>query len=289
MPPKGKKTQNKDDVILSKENILKLVESQMSGIFETQYEELKDKLITLMAREVSKLQNKVQNIEQEFETFKTMQISNATAIVESNEELDALQNRQKKKTDTLIKNIEQIAEQLNGIQCEIDETKQILREKNVRLVGLEEDESQESNGELKNKIVEFSRQQLEIPNLDTDDIEEVNRLGQKNMNKHRDIIIRFKHKDTRDKFYRRRRNLYDRETRRSLSGIYINEDLTPYRQRLYFDTRNLRKKTVIFAVWTSSGTIMVKLRENSAPTPIHNHRDLANLLRQNQIDVQDDQ
>ncbi len=87
MPPKGKKTQNNDDFTWSKENILKIVESQMSDIFETQYEELKDKLITLMAKEVSKLQSKVHNIEQEFETFKMTQFNNATAIVDSNEKI----------------------------------------------------------------------------------------------------------------------------------------------------------------------------------------------------------
>ena len=102
MPPKvPKKTHNKDDVTLSKENIMKIVESQMTDIFETQYEELKDKLITLMAKEVSKLQNKVHNIEQEFETFKMAQFSNASAIVESNEKLEDLQISQHKKTDAL--------------------------------------------------------------------------------------------------------------------------------------------------------------------------------------------
>ena len=181
-----------------------------------------------------------------------------------------------------------MSEQLNGIQVDIEETKQNLREKNIRLVGLLEDESKESDSELKNKIIEFSRQHLEIPDIDSDDIEEVNRLGQKSMNKHRDIIIRFKHKDSRDKFYQRRRNLYDPETKRSHTGIYINEDLTAYRQRLYFDARNLGKKATIFAVWTASGTIMVKLKEYSTPTPIQNHRDLANLLQQNQIEVTDD-
>ncbi len=158
----------------------------------------------------------------------------------------------------------------------------------MRLVGLPEDESQESDCELKTKIIEFSRQHLDIPNIDKDDIEEANRLGQKNTNKHRDIIIRFKHKDARDKFYRRRKTLYDPERMRSRTEIYINEDLTAYRQRLYFDARNLGKKATIFAVWTASGTIMVKLKEYSTPTPIQNHRDLANLLQQNQIEVTDD-
>ncbi len=252
MPPKVKKTQTKEDGIttLSKENILKIIESQMTEVFETQFEELKDKLITLMAKEVSKLQTKVQSIEQEFKTFKQTQTSNSIAIVESNEQLEALQTCQQKKADVLTKNIAHISDQLSNVQVDIEETKRILREKNVRLVGLPENEVdlQESGSELKDKIIEFSRQHLNISDIYKDDIEDVNRLGQKNKNKYRDVIIRFKHRDTRNKFYRERRKLYNQDTKRSSTGIYINDDLTPYRQRLFFDARNLRKRAIIFSV-----------------------------------------
>ena len=43
----------------------------------------------------------------------------------------------------------------------------------------------------------------------------------------------------------------------------------------------------IHAAWTSSGTVMVKLEESSTPVPIKTHRELANLLRENNVEVWD--
>ncbi len=94
-------------------------------------------------------------------------------------------------------------------------------------------------------------------------------------------MFKFRSKLKRNKFYSRRQNLYDANTRRSSTGIYLNEDLTPYRQRLFFDARNLRNNAVIHSVWTTTGNIMIKEEEKSIPKPILTHRDLADVLREN--------
>ena len=54
------------------------------------------------------------------------------------------------------------------------------------------------------------------------------------------------------------------------------------------DTIDKRKHAAIFSVRTSSGTIMVKTEESSPPKPIKIHRELADLLRENRIEIQDD-
>ncbi len=284
MPPKRNNV-----ATLSKENILSIIDDRMSEVFEAQYEDLKDKLITLMAKEVSKLQNRINGIEQDFQSLKEAQNSNTIAIIERSQECQSLQASQQNKCDSLSKDISHISEQLSNIQVDIENTKQLLRQNNIRLVGLEENCSSESEYELTSKVIEFSKQHLEITDITIDDVEEVYRLGRNNTNKPRDVIIKFKQRDTRNKFYRNRRKLYDADSKRSSTGMYINEDLTQYRQRLYYDTRNLRKKSAIFAAWTSTGTIMVKLQEDSQPERIETHRDLANLLRQNRIEVSEDE
>ncbi len=244
----------------------------MSEVFEAQYEELKDKLITLMAKEVSKLQNKVNGIEQDFQSLKEAQNSNTIAIIERSQECQSLQVSQQKKSDSLSRDISHISEQLSNMQVDIENTKQLLKQNNIRLVGLEENCSSESENELASKVIEFSKQHLEITDITIEDVDKVYRLGKNKTNKPCDVIIKFKQRDTRNKFYRSRRKLYDADTKQSSTGMYINEDLTQYRQRLYYDARNLRKKSAIFAAWTSSGTIMVKLREDSQPEPIETHR-----------------
>ncbi len=251
----------------------------MSEVFTNQYEELKDKLITLMAEHISKLTTKVDNIEQELLKYKQNHQADPIVIVDSTPEIEAVQKSQAKKTDALSQNITEISHQISEFRAEIDATKQKLKENNIRLVGLPETHPLEYN-DMKTDIVRFSEEHLALHDLSTDDIEEVTRLGKVREDKPRDVLVTFRSKHIRNKFYRQRKNLYDARTMRSTSGIYVNEDLIPYRQRLYYDARNLRKRTVIHSVWTSEGTIIVKLDENSLPKPIITHRDLADLLRE---------
>ncbi len=291
MPAGGKPRKAKEPSTFQdpsfKEDILKMVEARMSEVFSEQYEDLKDKLITLMAKELSKLRENIDNIEREFQTFKEGQAMNSMAIAESSHESQDMQNKQHKKTESLTKNIAHLSEQLHNFEVEIDATRQQLKENNVRIVGLPEHAESESeeSAELFNDVIEFSKSQLNMTSLNKDDIAEVHRLGRKSKEKARDIIVKFKYREIRNKFYQRRKQLYSEDNRKSITGIYINEDLTQHRQRLYFDTRNLRKRAAINAVWTSSGTIMIKLNENSTPQAIQTHRDLANLLRQNKVEV----
>ncbi len=268
----------------TEESILNMVEEKMTQVFEVQYEELKDKLITLMAKEISKLKERVVNIEEEFQSFKDAQIQSAIASAENTQESQAQQIKQQKRMDAFSENITRISNQLNNAEVEIDDNRQLLKERNIRVVGLPERDLEEPCN-LKEMVVEFSEHHLKITDLGKDDIEEIHRMGQKNDNKPRDIIIKFKERGIRNKFYNHRRNLYDHATRKSSTDVYINEDLTQYRQRLYYDTRKLRNRSAIHAVWTSSGTIMVKLEESSTPVPIKTHRELANLLRENNVEV----
>ena len=237
-----------------------------------------------MAQQVSKLIAKVDGIERDFLEYKEGQAPSKTiTIVESTPEVEAIQSSQAKnmkKTDALSKKIDDISNQLREFRVETDAMQQKLKENNLRLVGLPESQPFDEE-DMKSKIVKFSKDHLALENISSEDIEEVTRLGKAAEDKIRDVLITFRSKQTRNKFYLRRKKLYDVDTMRSLSGIYINEDLTPYRQRLYFDTRNLRKRATIHSVWTSQGTIMVKLEEHSLPTSILTHRELADLLREN--------
>ncbi len=111
-------------------------------MFAMQYDELKDKLITLMAQQLSKLTTKVDIIEQEFLRCKEdHQPNNTITIVESTPDLEAIQNSQemnKKKTDALSKNIANISNQLSEFRAELDATQQQLKEYNIRFLGLPE-------------------------------------------------------------------------------------------------------------------------------------------------------
>ncbi len=271
---------------MSEERILSIVETKMSEVFAEQHEALKEKLIELMAQQISKLIAKVETTEQEFMVYKEEHQANSTiTIVENTAELEAMKYEHVKKTSALSENITTISNQLSQFRAAIDETNQKLKECNIRLVGVPE--SQNLNEDLKCDIVKFSKEQLDLHNIFIDDIEEATRLGKARDDKPRDVLVTFKTRQVRNKFYRQRKKLYDPSTMRSQTGIYINEDLPTYRQRLYFDARNLWKRTAIHSVWTSEGTIMVKMEESSVPTPVLSHRDLADLLRKRSDNLPD--
>ncbi len=119
--PRGKKSKQDAQPQIAcqeavEEKILTLVENKMSEVFVEQYEELKEKLITLMAQQVSKLIAKVDNIEQEFLKYKEDQedqSNNAITLVENSAEFEAFKISQSKKSVELSNNIANISNQLS--------------------------------------------------------------------------------------------------------------------------------------------------------------------------------
>ncbi len=63
-------TSQTDDRPPSGESILSIVEAKMSQVFDEQYEDVKDKLITLMAKDMSKWRGREVNIEEDIQAFK---------------------------------------------------------------------------------------------------------------------------------------------------------------------------------------------------------------------------
>ncbi len=55
--------------------------------------------------------------------------------------------------------------------------------------------------------------------------------------------------------------------------VYINDDLTEFRQKLLYDARMLVKKRKLKGAWAQHGNVMV-LPENSKPSAVYNYHDL---------------
>ncbi len=118
-------------------------------------------------------------------------------------------------------------------------------------------------------------------NLDIDDFEDSDvvrtcRLGRESSKKPRDLIVTFSTREKRDEFL-----LQCKKTRVKLedgSPLYVNEDITTLRSKLFYDSRRLMKAEKIHGTWTQRGSIMVKITEDSKPTAIYNHDDLKALL-----------
>ncbi len=120
-------------------------------------------------------------------------------------------------------------DEIEKLKSHIDRIDQKQREKVVRVTGVEE----ESDEKLQRKIVKIAKNKLGMKKIKEEDVQEVYRAGKKKSNKTRDIVIQFTKKSTRDVFLQHKSKIprtADPKTR-----MYINEDLTEYRQKLLFD------------------------------------------------------
>ena len=110
------------------------------------------------------------------------------------------------------------------------------------------------------------------------------RLGKRSYdtNHPRKILVKFQSKTKRDAFYkgRKRTPISDDPN----MNIYINEDLTLHRGKLFHDARKLAKQHRLHSTWTQQGNIMVKKNEEDRPIAVYDNRELRRVFEtSNQI------
>ncbi len=158
------------------------------------------------------------------------------------EKLDKIQEELKSlQADVQIKN-DEIRKLKEEVTVKLDEREQYSRRNNLRIFGVPESES-ENTDELVVDVAKKMGVQLSELSIDRS-----HRIGKKGPQP-RPIIVKLVRYNTRAELFRAKRNLKG-------SGITVREDLTKLRL-------NLLKSAVeaysIQSVWTSDGVIMVKI------------------------------
>ena len=138
------------------------------------------------------------------------------------------------------------------LQAKADKAEQYSRRNCLRLSGIPEttDES------VDDKVMEVAT--AIDADLTIGEIDRAHRLGKPrgevNKIKPQDIIIKFISYRSRQKLLRNKRNL--RES--GYPRVFLNEDLTYIRDKIFYSTRKLAKDKVITSTWTKDGVILVK-------------------------------
>ncbi len=150
----------------------------------------------------------------------------------------------------------------------IDVIEQQLKSRNVVVVGLKEVENS-----AKEQIVTLARDVMGMSDIKSNDIEEAYRFGRKKGDDQpRNLLIKFKSNRRRDDFYKRRKRTPISSD--VTNNIYINEDLTLHRARLYHDTRKLVKRGKLSYTWTQHGNVMIRVTEDSPPIAVYTTEEL---------------
>ncbi len=156
--------------------------------------------------------------------------------------------------------------EIEKLKSHFDTTDQKQRETRVRVTGV--DEENEEN--LQKKVVKIAKNKLGMK-IKEEDLQEVYRAGKKKTNKTRDIVIQFTKKCTRDVYLQHRKKIP--RTPDPKARMYINEDLTEYRQKLLFDARQVAKNGKIKGAWSQHGNIMI-LKKEGGPTTVRDYNEL---------------
>ena len=121
--------------------------------------------------------------------------------------------------------------------------------------------------------------------LNPDSLDRSHRLGRPAPGKSRPIIAKFVAYNTRQKMYDSRKELsadkvknHPTLNRSVLSKIFISECLTAKNQHLLFVARQLRKKNILWAAYTTNGRVKVKKTETAAARNICELEDLEEIV-----------
>ena len=167
---------------------------------------------------------------------------------------------------------------MQTLEYEHDALEQYTRKFNIEIHGIPEYE-----GENLQDIVIKTGQRMSVDVI-TEDIDIVHRLYQKSP-AIKPIIVRFTTYKKRREFYKSRFNLKEANTTEIIGStqgdtegrIFINENLTQYRQEILAKARKMKRANKIYRVWTVDGKIFVRKTEESRPRRISEVWDLEEL------------
>jgi hypothetical protein len=116
--------------------------------------------------------------------------------------------------------------------------------------------------------------------VDEDEIEIVHRLPVK-LRGVRPILAKFKSHKTKSQIYFSRRNMpgteLDEDELNGAKEIYINENLTAYRRKLFTEVRKRTKINKWYRAWTTDGKIFITKEKGDRAVKINNYSDLESM------------
>ncbi|CAH2084270.1 unnamed protein product [Euphydryas editha] len=177
----------------------------------------------------------------------------------------------KQQAEKKIKSMEQHQIYLEKCNKALEERVIVLeqkeKKKNVEIVGLEKQEKED----LKEVIITLANKL----SLDTNEIEEVKRVGQEkvvdNKRKTQPVIIKLRTKSAREQWLKLRKqhnitndDIYGNKNKHK---IYINEDLSKYFRQLFWLAKKELKESYKY-IWIQNSKILIKANESEKK--IHN-------------------
>ena len=251
-----------------------------TSLHEPSLTDIKEMLVGIQTTVTTILQEN-QQLQQELKELKAALNANQRET----EKLKTQLTKAEKANDALQKELEQVRhklyrqiEETNRLDENYDELEQYSRKNSLEVVGVPES-AYTSTEEVIIRIGEA----VDV-NINPEDIEISHKLKRKNS---RPIIVKFLSHKVKSRLYKARTKLkglkvsdiFPSYATASLQEqrIFINENLTDYRRKLFWKANQKKKDNMIISAWTIDGKIFVKTSPDGAPIRIHGEEDLEDL------------
>ena len=206
-------------------NVLTKDDPNLKTMIKEIIQQMKEELIAYVSRKIEVLEGRLFDKEEENENLKSDIETLNKQIEEQNEEYKTLKRateKSKNKTDETINNLEQYG-----------------RRNNLRIYGIQENNTEDAETTA-DVVVQTLNNKIENLNLAKQQIDISHRMGkQTNANgKHRQIIVKFVSRMTREKIMSRKKQLKG-------TNIFIGEDLTRLNNRVLTSIHKNKNKNDI--------------------------------------------
>ena len=258
-----KKLNDKIDLNFSKIQLKQLINEAIDKATAPLYEEIKQ-----LKSEIIEVKKSQEYIGRQYEKLQ----NECTAIQKKSSQ----QNQELKEVKNSASNI---IKSNSTDRAKLDELEQYTRRQNLVLEGVPYNE-----GENVNKVVTQLVEKLDF-DLKNDDISIAHRLPMKENgktktnNNHPAIIVRFVNRSVRNAIYAKRAAAakITNFPVKNMEKLYINENLTQPRKRLFWLTKQAVKRLHYKFIWTNNGDIFVRKDENSEKIHVSNENDIRHL------------
>lgn len=168
-----------------------------------------------------------------------------------------------------------LKKELKDVQSRIEKNEYILREKNLEIQGIPDEDGENLNRTIMNIANNFDIE------LQEKDIDYIYRIKKERSGKPGPVIVTFKQRETKEKILssRKGRSIYAREIgfKNSQNQVYVNEHLTKAKKDLLWKARQLKKQENFKYVWYKHDNIYIRKNDTTKTIKINDESDILKL------------
>ena len=162
----------------------------------------------------------------------------------------------------------QLQQSLHQSQLDLDELEQYGRRMCLDISGIKGDTGNPSEN-VKAKVIDMLAKANVA--LKATDIDRCHRKGRRTNGKNRKVIIKFTNSDARQLVYQKRKQLGP--------SIYVQENLTRFREGLSYEARQQVRAKTLTKTWIAGCRVFVTVPGDSKPLLITSETDLQNAIK----------